>query len=216
MYILSRSCMSFSIAAHTDTRWAIGCYALTALCIALLSMVLPWISLSLLILLGWSTWKEKQGHAGWFRSWVPKQQVSIQVDWHENNDDMNQIHFYMDTREHWWIRSAMALLILTTFCWTCVFMGWVTLAFSILPVLCIAGVLGHKSASDTTINTSPSEGIHVYSPPETTWSGLQIFFEHHQAMLAKTGTLVVHGQASTIPIRLPMGFEDWTIKHQTV
>ena len=216
MYILSRFCMSFSIATHTDTRWAIGCYALTALSIALLSMVLPWISLSLLILLGWSTWQEKQGYAGWFRSWIPKQHVSIQVGWQEDNDDMNQIHFYMDTREHWWIRSAIALLILTTFCWVCVFMGWVTLAISILPVLCITGVLGHKSVSDTTINTLPSEGIHLYSPPETTWCGLQLFFEHHQTMLATTGILVVHGQTSPIPVQLPTGFEEWTIEQQAI
>ena len=207
--------MSFSISTHTDTRWTIGCYALTALSIALLSMVLPGIALCILLLMMWSTWKEKQGQVGWFRAWIPKQHVSIQVDWTENHEDMTPIHFYMDTRAHWWIRSAIALLLLTTVCWGCVVMGWVTLAFSILPILCIIGVLGHKSTSDTNIPSAKSDGIQIYAPAETTWYGLQLFFKHHQTVLPKNGFLVVHSQASTIPIQLPSGFEDWTIEHQT-
>ena len=207
--------MSFSISTHTDTRWAIGCYALTALSIALLSMVLPGVALGILLLLMWSTWKEKQGHVGWFRAWIPKQHVSIQVDWTENHEDMTPVHFYMDTHAHWWIQSAIALLVLTGVCWICVFMGWVTLAFSILPILCIVGVLRHKSAAATSIPSTRTDGIHIYAPAETTWYGLQLFFKHHQTVLPKSGLLVVHSQTSTIPIQLPAGFEDWTIEHQT-
>ena len=122
--------MSFSIATHTDTRWTIGCYALTTLSIALLSMVLPLVALGILLLLIWSTWKEKQGYVGWFRSWIPKQHAILQIDWLDKNDSMkpDRIHFHMDTGSHWWIRSAITLLVLTTLCWLCVVMGWVTLA----------------------------------------------------------------------------------------
>lgn len=207
--------MSFSISTHTDTRWAIGCYALTALSIALLSMVLPGVALGILLLLMWSTWKEKQGRVGWFRAWIPKQHVSLQVDWKESRENMTPVHFYMDTHAHWWIQSAIVLLALTAMCWGCVLMGWVTLAFFILPVLCIIGVLGHKSTSKTAIQSTQPDGIHIYAPAETTWYGLQLFFKHHQTVLPKNGLLVVHSQASTIPIQLPNGFEDWTIEHQT-
>ena len=207
--------MSFSIATHTDTRWAIGCYALTALAISLLSMVLPWVSLGVLVLLIWSTWTEKQGHVGWFRSWIPKQRVDIQIDWKEMQDETKPslIHFYMDTRDHWWIQSALVLQILTVFCWACVFMGWVTLAFSILPVLCIVGIVRHRSGPDTGSTSTEEDGIQIFAPAEITWYGLQLFFEQHQTMLSKTGTVVIHSQASTIPIQLPTGFDNWTIKH---
>ena len=224
--------MSFSIATHTDTRWTVGCYALTSLSIALLSMILHWVALGALVLLIWSTWKEKQGDVGWFRAWIPKQHTELKVDWLEDNHKNdgtnngengnsnntihpNLIHFYMDTRDHWWIKSAIILLGLTALCWICVLMSWVTLALSILPVLCIVGVLGHTSASDTTAPPSTLEGIQIHSPAETTWYGLQLFFEHHNTMLAKTGTLVVHCQPSNIPVRLPTGFEDWTIEHKS-
>lgn len=207
--------MSFSIATHTDTRWAVGCYALTALAISLLSMVLPWVSLGILILLIWSTWSEKRGHVGWFRSWIPKQRVNIQIDWQETHDETQPslIHFHMDTRYHWWIQSALVLQVLTAFCWVCVFMGWVTLAFSVLPVLCIVGVVRHKSGLGTETTSDEKDGIQIFAPAEITWYGLQLFFEQHRAMLSKTGTLVIHSQVSTIPIHLPTGFDDWTIKH---
>ena len=209
--------MSFSIATHTDTRWTIGCYALTALSTALLSMVLPLVSLVVLILLIWSTWKDKQGHIGWFRSWIPKQHAALQIDWKEDNAETKHglIHFYTDTRDHWWIQSAIALLVLTTLCWVCVFMSWVTLTFTILPLLCIIGVFGHKKAPNTENHSTTSEGIHIFAPAETTWYGLQLFFEHHQTCLESTGTLVIHSQSSKIPIQLPTGFEDWTIEHET-
>ena len=94
-------------------------------------------------------------------------------------------------------------------------MGWVTLAFSIFPILCIIGVMGHKSASDDVKRSPKIDGIQIYAPSETTWHSLQIFFEQHQATLSKTGILFAYGQASSIPILLPEGFEDWTIEQQT-
>lgn len=210
--------MSFSIATHTDTRWAIGCYALAALSLALLSMVLPWISLTIIVLLGWSIWKEMQGQVGWFRAWIPKQHATLQVTWaNEGNVDTKPtlVHFHMNTRHHWWIRSASSLLILTAFCWICVLMGWVTISFAILPLLCIIGIVGHSAETDFKSQSASPDSIEVFAPAETTWNGLQLFFEHHQSVLSSTGTLVVHSPASRIPIQLPAGFEEWTIDYQT-
>jgi hypothetical protein len=210
--------MSFSIATHTETRWTIGCYALAALSLALLSMVLPWVAFTILVLLGWSTWKEKQGRVGWFRGWIPKQHVTLQVNW-TNKESVESkptlIHFHMHTHHHWWIRSAGALLLLTAVCWICVFMGSVTISFAILPMLCIIGIIGHKSDANTEIKSSSTDGIEVFAPAETTWNGLQLFFEHHQTVLSTTGTLVVHSTPSSIPIQLPTGFEEWTIDYQS-
>ena len=210
--------MSFLIATHTDTRWAIGCYTLTALSLALLSMVLPWISLSLLLLLSWSTWKEKQGQVGWFRGWIPKQHATLQVRWVPEEDaesKANLVHFHMNTDHHWWIRSAAALIVLTALCWICVFMGWVSISFTILPLLCIIGVIGHKSDPNAEIKSESTDGVEIFAPAETTWNGLQLFFEHHQSVLSSTGSLVVHSTPSSIPIQLPAGFEEWTINYRS-
>ena len=209
--------MSFSIATHTDTRWAIGCYVLSALSLALLSMVLPWLSLTIIVLLCWSTWKEKQGYVGWFRAWIPKQHATLQVRWTNEVGSETKptlVHFHMNTRHHWWIRSAGSLLLLTAMCWICVFMGWVTVSFGILPLICIVGIIGHKSADDTTIMPDSTDVLEIFAPAETTWNGLQLFFEHHQTVLSTTGTLVIHSPASSIPIQLPAGFEEWTIDYQ--
>ena len=79
-------------------------------------MVVPWITLTVLVLLGWSTWREKQGHSGWFRGWIPKQHATLRVNWTNERDEETKptlVHFHMNTDHHWWIRSASALLILT-------------------------------------------------------------------------------------------------------
>ena len=210
--------MSFSIATHTDTRWAIGCYALSALSLALLSMVLPWISLTIIVLLGWSIWKEKQGYVGWFRVWIPKQHATLRVKWENKIDSETKttlVHFHMNTRHHWWIHSAGSLVLLATMCWVCVFMGWVTVSFAILPLICIVGIIGHKSGDDTEVMHESTDVLEVLSPAETTWNGLQLFFEHHRTVLSTTGTLVVYSTPSSIPIQLPAGFEEWTIDYQT-
>ena len=211
--------MSFSIATHTDTRWTVGCYALTALSLALLSMVLPWVSMVVLILLSWSTWNDKQGHIGWFRGWIPKQHALFRVHWKDDNNPETTgtlVHFHMSTQHHWWIRSASSLLFLTILCWVCVYMGWVGVSFVILPIICIVGIVGHKVAPKLDSTSISPEGIEVFAPAETTWNGLQLFFEHHHSVLSTKGRLIVYGKPSSIPIQLPAGFEEWTIDYQAV
>ena len=93
-------------------------------------------------------------------------------------------------------------------------MGWVTVSFAILPLICIVGIIGHKAADDTKTMPDSTDVLEVFAPAETTWNGLQLFFEHHQTVLSTTGTLVIHSPSSSIPIQLPAGFEEWTIDYQ--
>ena len=208
--------MSFLIATHTDTRWTVGCYTLAALSLALLSMVLPWVSLIFILLLGWSTWTEKQGHVGWFRNWIPKQHAKLMVHWSPDggmDSKPNMVHFHMSTHQHWWIRTAGLIILLTMLCWLCVFMGWVTVTFAILPLIGIIGLIGHKAKPVNNDEAVSSASIEVYAPAETTWNGLLLFFEQHQSNLSTTGTLVVHSKPSSIPVHLPTGFEQWSINY---
>lgn len=203
--------MSFSIATHTSTRWVMGCYTLASLNIALLSMIQPWVGFGLLLLLIWSTWQEMQGQTGWFRSWIPKEHEVLQVEWTDHN---HTIHFYMNTQNHWWVRTAAILSGLTCICWVTVFMGMTTVSFSILPLIGILGLFGHQKIdppSNTQIPNVNGE-ITVLSPADTTWNGLLMFLKRHQSALSDAGTVIIHGPTSKIPVHLPSQFRNWKIE----
>ena len=203
--------MSFSIATHTSTRWVMGCYTLASLGIALLSMIQHWIAIGLLLLFVWSTWQEMQGKTGWFRNWIPKGHEALQVEWTDRN---NTIHFYMNTQNHWWVRSAAILNGLTCICWVTVFMGMTTISFSILPLIGMIGLFGHqKIAPPLSTQVSNVNGdITVLSPADTTWNGLLMFLKHHESALPEAGTVILHGPTSKIPVHLPSQFQNWKIE----
>ena len=192
-----------------------GCYTLASLSIALLSMIQPWVAIGLLFLFVWSTWQEMQGKTGWFRSWIPKAHEALQVEWTDRN---NTIHFYMNTQNHWWVRSAAILSGLTCICWVTVFMGMTTVSFSILPLIGILGLFGHQKIGPSSVPTSNTllpnaDGdITVLSPADTTWNGLLMFLKHHQSALPEAGTVIVHGPMSKIPVHLPSQFRNWKIE----
>lgn len=209
--------MPFSIATHTSTRWVMGCYTLASLCITLLAMIQPWLALGILLLFAWSTWKEMQGHSGWFRHWIPKVHEVLHVQWHTDTST-HTIHFHMATQNHWWIRSAGVLVGLTSLCWVTILMGMTTLSFSILPFICIFGLFGHQKADTSSVSssdtsTSNTEGeVAVLSPADTTWNGLTVFLSHHSSALSETGTVIIHGYPSKIPVHLPSPFSNWKIE----
>ena len=216
--------MTFPVATHSDTKWLLGSILFTNLCLILLGMISLWVGGLGWIALGWSLWRDKQGHTGWYTNLIPKQQSELHIVWPSDDDrstTCNQIEVQIDTyRNQSWIVTAQLLFLCSGCGLGSLFIGSIEITSLIMIIMLGFGLFRMFSAA--TISTSPTKQtgpsdnqqvqIHLSNP--LTWEGLHTWMLLHQRVLAESGTVRLHATESnmTIPLTLPSNFDQWTLE----
>jgi len=217
--------MTFPVATHSDTRWLLGSILFTNLCLILLGMISLWVGGLGWIALGWSLWRDKQGHTGWYTSLIPKQQSKLHIVWPSDNDDpyttCNQIEVQIDTyRNQSWIVTAQLLFLCSGCGLGSLFIGSIEITSSIMVIMLGLGLFQMFSAANASTSppkqTDPTDNqqvqVHLSNP--LTWEGLHTWMLSHQSVLAESGTVRLQSTENTmkIPLALPSNFDQWTLE----
>lgn len=175
--------------------------------------------------MGWSLWRDKQGHTGWYTRLIPKQHSELQITWPSNDDNpatvFDQIEVQIDTYQNQsWIVTAQLLFLCSGCGLGSLFTGSIEITSLIMIIMLGFGLF--KMFSAATVSTRPpkhtehndNQQVQVHLSNPLTWGGLHTWMLSHQSVLAESGTVRLQSTESTmkIPLALPSNFAQWTLE----